>query len=173
VSKSFWFILPGVNPVPWTSPSVSVGHKGGKPYPMVYAATELKNYKQAIKEEMNQRYPDIDAIEDEVGLKLYFWRRLDEMKGNRRRKGHVADATNMQKATEDALQGILFKNDQQVVHAESWVMAQHDEVDPLIVIELTWHPSRPEMPEHVMAVVEAHPTLDLGNEHDVPVEDFI
>lgn len=173
MSKSFWYVLPGINPVPWTSPEVSIGKKNGKMFPMVYASAELKTYKESVKEEMEDRYPDVEAIEDEVGLKLYFWRRLDEMKSNRRRKGHVADATNLQKATEDALQGILFKNDQQVIHAESWVMAQHDEVDPLIVIELVWHPDRPTLPDEVQAVVDEHPTLELENEHDVPVEDFI
>jgi len=173
MSKSYWYVLPGINPVPWTSPEVSIGKKNGKMFPMVYASAELKTYKESVKEEMNDRYPELEPIEDEVGLRLYFYRRLDEMKGNRRRKGHVADATNLQKSTEDALQGILFVNDKQVIHAESWVMAQHDAVEPCIIIELIWHPQRPSLPEHVQATLSEHPTLELENEHDVPVEDFI
>lgn len=174
MSRSFWFVLPGINPTPWTSPEVSIGRKGGKVYPMVYASAELKNYKNSVKQAMEERYPDIEPIEDEVGLRIYFYRRLDEMRGNRRRKGHVADATNLQKATEDALQGILFKNDVQVVHAESWVMAQHDAVESCIIIELIWHPERPQLPDHVQAVIDEHPTLpETDNEHEVPVEDYI
>jgi len=171
--KTFWYVLPGINPVPWTAPSVSIGRKNGKPFPMVYASSELKNYKTALAEALREQ-PLGDLIEDEIALRFFFWRRLDPMEGNKRRKGHVADATNLQKAAEDALQGVLFKNDQQVIHAESWVMAQHDAVDPLVVVELTWHPERPELPDWVQSKVDAHPTFeDSDNEHDVPVEDFI
>lgn len=178
MSKSFWYVIPGINPTPWTSPTVSVGRKNGKPYPQVYSSAELKNYKTAIADEVRERYPDAEVIEDEIALRLFFWRRvelLDRGGGKARRRGNVADATNMQKATEDALQGVLFKNDRQVVHAESWVMAQHDAVEPLVVVEVVWHPERPELPEHVSAVVADHPTLagTDPNEHDVPVEDFI
>jgi Holliday junction resolvase RusA-like endonuclease len=177
MSKSFWYVLPGVNPVPWTAPSVSIGRKNGKPFPMVYSSAELKNYKTALAEAVEERYPERgDLIEDEIALRFFFWRRLDPMEGNKRRKGHVADATNLQKAAEDALQGVLFKNDQQVIHAESWVMAQHDAVDPCVVVELTWHPDRPALPDHVQVAIEGHLTLDLkgdDNVHDVPVEDFL
>jgi Holliday junction resolvase RusA-like endonuclease len=174
MSRSFWYVIPGINPVPWTSPEVSIGRKGGKVFPQVYASAELKNYKTALAEEVQEKYPDVDVIEDEIALRFFFWRRLDEMRGNRRRKGHVADATNLQKAAEDALQGVLFKNDQQVVHAESWVMAQHDAVEPLVVVELTWHPERPELPDHVQSTIDSHPVFDFDtdNEHDVPVEDY-
>jgi Holliday junction resolvase RusA-like endonuclease len=176
MSQSFWFVLPGINPVPWTSPDVAIAkRKDGRPYPVVHSAAALKTYKQAVTETLTERYPDFEMIEDEVALRLFFWRRLDEMKGNRRRKGHVADATNLQKSTEDALQGFLFKNDVQVVHAESWVMAQHDAVDPLIVIELVWHPERPVLPSEVTKEVVLAETVTPSdaNEHDVPVEDYI
>jgi Holliday junction resolvase RusA-like endonuclease len=174
MSRSYWYVIDGINPVPWTAPSVSVGRKNGKPYPQVYSSSELKNYKEALAEAIRDRYPDAEVIEDEIALRFLFWRRLDSMEGNKRRKGHVADATNLQKAAEDALQGVLFKNDVQVIHAESWVMAQHDAVEPCVVIELVWHPARPEVPTEVQAQIDSHPVLDLeANAHDVPVEDYI
>jgi Holliday junction resolvase RusA-like endonuclease len=175
--KSFWYIVPNLNPVPWSSPSVSIGHKNGKPFPMVYAATEMKNYKQALKDEIERMYPDAPLIEDEIALRFFFWRRLDlgDKKKGRKSRGHVADATNLQKSTEDALQGVLFKNDIQVIHTESWLMEQTDETKPLLVVNLVWHPSRPALPDEVQARIDDHPSLqpmEDRNVHDVPEDIF-
>lgn len=177
--ESSWYVIPGVNPIPWTSPSVAIGRgKGGKPYPIVHSAAELKNYKEAIAETVRERYPDAPLIEDEVALTFFFYRQLPVLeKGTRRKsRSHVADATNMQKSTEDALQGVLFANDRQVVHAESWIMSQTDDTEPLVIVNVVWHPSRPELPDAVLAEVGDHPRLsddgDDPNAHDVPVEDW-
>jgi Holliday junction resolvase RusA-like endonuclease len=174
--RDYWFVIPGINPVPWTSPTVAVGKKNGKAYPQVYSSAELKGYKEAIKEHFQEKYPDFEPIEDEVALRFFLYRRLDSLERGTKRKsrGSVADATNMQKATEDALQGLLFVNDIQVVHAETWVMAQHADVEPCIVVNLIWHPERPELPDNVQAVVDNHPDLfDTDNVHDVTPEDFV
>lgn len=179
--EEFWYVLPGLNPIPWTSPSVAIGRgKGGKPYPIVHSAAELKNYKEAVADALRSHYPDAPLIEDEVAVTFYFWRRLDSLdkgKGKRKSRTKEADATNMQKSTEDALQGILFKNDNQVVHAESWIMGQADDVEPMVAIRVVWHPTRPlvhTLHEDVTrAVNQASERNEPDNEHDVPVEDFI
>lgn len=146
MSKQYWYVVQGINPVPWTSPTVTIGRKKGKPYPQVYASAELKNYKQAVSEEVQDRYPDAPLIEDEIALRFFFWRKIDIDSGRSRKvQSNYADATNLQKSTEDALQGILFKNDRQVVHAESWIMAQTDATEPLIVVGIEWHPKRPQV----------------------------
>lgn len=175
--ESAWYVIPGVNPIPWTAPEVAIGRKNGKPFPIVHSAAELKNYKEAVAEGVRERYPDTEMIEDEIALTFFFYRQLpvyEKGAKGRKSRSHVADATNMQKATEDALQGVLFKNDRQVVHAESWVMSQAEDTDPLIVVNLVWHPPLPELPEFVTSIIDEHPSFDLGesNEHDVPVEDF-
>lgn len=173
--KSFWFVLPGINPVPWTSPELAIAKKDGKPYPVAYAAEPMKDYKRAIADAMRRRYPDIDPIEDEVGLRLFFYRRIEELKrhGSRSSRSNFADATNLQKSTEDALQGVLFVNDSQVVNATSWVMAQHDGVEPCVIINLIWHPEYPALPDHVQAVIDAHPVLNkFDNTHRASAEEF-
>lgn len=131
-----WYVIHGVNPVPWTAPSVSVGRKkgGGGFYPRVYSAAELKNYKEAIREEVQERY-DPDVLDGDIALSFYFWRHIDlGTTGKKKISSKEADATNLQKSTEDALQGVLFKNDRQVKHAQSWIMAQTSDTEPMIVI---------------------------------------
>lgn len=157
--SKYWYVIRGVNPIPWTAPEVSVGRKkGGGFYPQVYSSAELKNYQEAIKEEILGNYPDAPIIEDEIGLTFYFWRQIAVgLTGSgKRSRTHDADATNLQKSTEDALQGVLFKNDRQVVHAESWIMAQTDATEPLIVVGIDWHPKRPS--------VEVESGIDLFGE---------
>jgi Holliday junction resolvase RusA-like endonuclease len=135
-------VVRGVNPVPWKSPNAARVGRGVK----VYKDSELRHYQEALAEAVRAQMIASDRHEGELSLTLYFWRQLDEavnVDTGRRRRAHVADATNLQKATEDALQGILFDNDRQVVHAESWIMAQGADVVPLVVIELGPAPARP------------------------------
>lgn len=175
MSSEYWYIA-RINPVPWTSPSVSIGRKNGKPYPLVYSAAELKTYKSGLKEELENNYPDIPLIEDEIGIEFFFYRRLDTLDRGKRRSGHgqEADATNLQKSTEDALQGLLFKNDRQVISAHSWIMEQGIEVDPLVVIHLIWHPDRPDLPDYVSERINNTPTLPGvdSNTIDINVEEI-
>lgn len=176
MAHDYWYVA-RINPVPWTAPSVSIGRKGGKPYPLVYSSTELKTFKSGLAEEIKDNYPDAPMIEDEIGLEFFFYRRLDSLdrgKSRRRARAHEADATNMQKSAEDALQGVLFKNDSQVISAHSWVMEQGEDVNPLVVIHLTWHPERPTLPDHVLSKIDDDPVLPGmgGNTIDIEIEEI-
>ena len=69
----------------------------------------------------------------QYSVTFYFWRRLDGRK-------HPADATNMQKATEDALQEVLFKNDRDIRDIRSVVVEQSAETKPLVLLRIgMWH----------------------------------
>jgi Holliday junction resolvase RusA-like endonuclease len=121
-----------LNPEPWTAPSISVGRRGGKPFPMVYKNEALRSYQEAVKELL----PTHIWVEPPIHLEFYFWRQLPDYTTDKdvRARKHHADATNMQKALEDALQGVLFKNDKDVRSIRSWVMDQGKDVDPMVGI---------------------------------------
>jgi Holliday junction resolvase RusA-like endonuclease len=127
-------IIRGVNPEPWTSPSVSVGRKNGKAFPMVYKSAGLKAYQEAIGEAVSGRKPTTGPI----SVTFYLWRQLPAYETDRQRKArkHEADATNLQKALEDALQGHLFENDRDCHHVQTFIMEQGHDTEPLIVIEV-------------------------------------
>ena len=120
-------IIRGINPVPWKAPSVGWINVRGKRIPKLYAHAEMVTYKEAVKEALAGSQM-LDAAE--LHLRFYFFRHAGT------KHDHVADATNLQKATEDALQGVLFPNDRAVRRVESWIVAQGAEVSPLIVVEL-------------------------------------
>lgn len=127
-----WFVL-DVNPEPWAIGPISVGRKGGKMFPMVSRNEQLWNYKQAIKEAIGDTHI---WIEGDVELIMFFWRDRAEYVTPQARthRKHQADLTNMFKATEDALQGVLFKNDKdvQMYHAE--IVEQGPNVHGRVVI---------------------------------------
>jgi len=142
----------GVQPEPWTAPSVSVGRRNGKAYPAVYQSTALKAYKEAVREELERLGPR--KIDGPVQLRLYFWRALpvyvseSPQKGDidvlgathnsasRKHRKHEADLTNMQKLLEDSLQGLLFDNDRDVKHVEVTVVEQEKDTEPCVVIQI-------------------------------------
>lgn len=123
-----------VNPEPWAIGDLSVGRRGGKTFPMVGRNHQLHAYKEAVKEALKDR--DTPWIEGKIELVFYFSRNIARYTSPQARgaRSHEADLTNLQKATEDALQGVLFKNDKDVVHCESFIVGQSPDVKPLLVI---------------------------------------
>lgn len=130
-----WFYLP-VNPEPWAVGSLGLGKKGGKFHPTISPNAQLVAFKQAIAEELEEceKLPP-----GEYELEFYFWRALDdyETASGRRHRKHQADATNMQKATEDALQGVLIDNDRNVRRVTSEIVEQGPDVKPGIAVKAT------------------------------------
>jgi Holliday junction resolvase RusA-like endonuclease len=114
-----------INPEPWAIGNIN--------YKSISPNLTLKAFQEAVRDEM-------EGVEQlpagEYRLRFYFWRQMaryidmnDKMKSR-----HQADATNMQKALEDALQGVLIDNDRNVRHIGSLIMAQGTHVEPRIVI---------------------------------------
>lgn len=124
-----WFVLP-VNPDPWAIGPLGVGKKGGKYYPYVGRNAQLAAYKDAISSLLENvaKLP-----QGTYSLTFFFWRKLDSSDSDSRRK-HTADATNLQKATEDALQGVLIDNDRDVHHVESYIVSQSADTPPMVVL---------------------------------------
>lgn len=129
--EDYWYVL-NVNPEPWAIGSLGLGRKAGKMYPYVGQNAQLAAYQSAVREALGPQ----TKIEGNVEVNFYFWRNLAtyETQTGRDHRKHYADATNLQKATEDALQGVLFDNDKFVVDVHSVVMDQGPHVKGKIVI---------------------------------------
>lgn len=125
------WIIPEINPEPWTAPEVSIGRRGGKLAPQVFKREGLRQYQEAVHEYVERVY-NPTPCEAELVLQFWFWRELDTTRSK------LVDATNLQKATEDALHGLLFVNDRQVQDVRSIIVEQGVDVAPTIVIR--WAP---------------------------------
>ena len=164
------FMIP-INPEPWTIGPVGITNRGGTKRPFVAPNPQLLNYQQAVKEHLLALAPRPTIVDEECELNFYFWRRLDSYvtASNRGHKRHVADATNLQKGLEDALQGVIITNDRLVVRINSEVIEQGPDVHPGIIIvqkpvEWTLHRqvSRLELNEFTQQRVRSQ-DIDLGN----------
>lgn len=156
------YVLP-LNPEPWTAPNVA---RRGPRGVSVYKNEQLRSYQEAVKELLTQagavmEYPPGTRL----SVTFYFWRRLDvlDRKTGTKASASEADATNMQKATEDAIQGILIDNDRNVVHVESWLMEQDRSTIPRVIITVNIAPAAPPAPAGDMSSVSPPgPAHDYG-----------
>ena len=134
----FWFVLP-VNPEPWAVGSVTAGRRDGKIRGAISPNPNLVAFQAAVREELD----GVDLLPSgQYKLTFYFWRQQAQYldAADRRRQRNQADATNMQKGLEDALQGVLFENDRDVRDIRSIIMGQGPDITPLIVIEISLNP---------------------------------
>jgi len=127
-----------INPEPWTPGSPSIGFKGKQRYPKIAKDQRLIDYQEGIKTSVQQAYTDLLPFPEGIDLHLVFkfWRMEDEYTAASGRTAHrnVADATNLTKALEDALQGVLYKNDRQVKHSEGEIVMEGKDIHPRILI---------------------------------------
>lgn len=126
------FGIIGINPEPWTAAQVGIVNRGGKPSAQAFPNEKVKVYQAAIADEVDlwrETEPSYTLFDvAPLHLTFYFWRSTAG--------GQPADATNLQKSTEDALQGHLFKNDSQIAYVETRIMEQSPTVEPLIGIAI-------------------------------------
>lgn len=127
--KVFW--VTGVNPQPWAVPR---GNRfGGRPQ----KGGVLHTYQQAVKEQVSSFWEFGPFDKDvPIALSFAFWRQIENEQdtAGRWHRGKVADATNLQKALEDALQGVLFTNDRYIADIRSRIIEQGPYVEPKIGI---------------------------------------
>jgi Holliday junction resolvase RusA-like endonuclease len=135
------YIIDDINPEPWTAPEASMGRKDGRFTIRMFSHEQMKNYKEALAEAIKYDGP-LNFGDMELEIDLYFYRQVAEYETMSGTIGHahVADATNMQKATEDALQGLLFDNDRQIRRIQSFIVEQSQETNPpKVVVKVTPH----------------------------------
>lgn len=169
-----WFVF-DVNPYPWKVPPFSVGRKGGKSFVQAGRDAGLHTYKQAIREQIETMNPQL--IEGPVQLHLWFWRNMQEYTSHqgRRHRNHEADNTNLQKATEDALQDYLYKNDKDVVLNVSMRVEQSPSTTGMLVVcAAPFTPEDPVFPDVVQSQIDEllnrYPLVDpdFNNDKEIP-----
>jgi Holliday junction resolvase RusA-like endonuclease len=132
-----WYLCE-VNPVPWQIGPVGAKRgQSGRIAGYVGRDQELHTYQQALKEELAKQSPVM--LDGDVLITCFFWRSrvagLDASTGKRQKKSQ-ADCTNMLKSTEDACQGILFKNDKGNVAVRGFIVDQGSEVEGRVIIKV-------------------------------------
>lgn len=139
MSYPFTFLIEHIQPEPWEAAQASTGRRKGKLFVQHYSPEAMVQYKDALAKEFIQQYgkPCEDPNFPPVNrIQFYFWREVVryETPTGKIQTGNVADATNLQKSTEDALQGILYPNDRTNFHVSSAIVAQAFGVLPGIMI---------------------------------------
>jgi Holliday junction resolvase RusA-like endonuclease len=127
-----YFIIDGINPLPWMAPKLGVARSRAGHYPVAYPAAEMTVYQESIKDYMRERYPDQALSTGENFITFWYWRSLN-FGGQRRQR---CDATNLNKCLEDALQGILYENDKRNRVVVGVIVSQERDIEPRIVIRL-------------------------------------
>lgn len=132
-----WYLVEGINPQPWQASEGQIGRKAGKLFIHFHKPETLRSYQEAVSETFKKQNPQAVEVEGDISLTFAFWRQLEEGESyatNRKTRSNIADATNLQKAMEDALQGILFANDRQVRSVRSVIMEQGQLTEPAILV---------------------------------------
>lgn len=169
-----WYYL-SVNPEPWSTGDIQTGRRGGKVFGTLAAPAGLVAYQQAVREELE------DAKHLPPGqyrATFYIWRQqvVYISQTDKRVRKHQADATNMQKALEDALQGVLIDNDRNIQDIRTRIVQQGPNVRPQVVIKLEsleeFNPD--EIPDHVWEVLDRQnistieqPEFDYGEAEEL------
>jgi Holliday junction resolvase RusA-like endonuclease len=159
-----WFVI-GITAQPWAVGSLGVGYRGKKPYAYIGPNQQLQAYQEALKEQLE----GAGMLLGEVEVQLYIWRKLETAKnfGGRDRKAKTSDATNIQKATEDALQGILIENDRNVRRISTEIVAQNENTESCIVVR-----TRPYQPLRT-SVIPNEVWNDIDRVQGIPMADTL
>jgi hypothetical protein len=130
-SDERWFVLP-INPEPWAVGPLGVNHKTKRAY--MGENQKLAAYQNAVREQVEDAIPTVGEVE----ITLYIWRALEKATtfDGKKRRAHTSDATNIQKATEDAIQGFLIENDRNVRKVMTEIVEQSERTTPCIVIRV-------------------------------------
>lgn len=129
------YFVQGINPEPWEAPTASLGRKGGKHYVHMHKNDGLRAYQEGFKSAFLEQNPDWQYFDTPIELTFYFWRQKDHAES----RAATADATNLQKATEDALQGVLYPNDQLVHKVTSCIVEQEQSTEPKVLILVDYY----------------------------------
>lgn len=168
---SQFYVIP-VNPEPWVTPPYStVPVRGGKHW-VVKAGRDNRShtFKEAVREELERQ--GVAKIEAPYRLHFLFYRKLDryQLESGKKHTRHDADATNMQKLLEDALQGYLIDNDTDTRLITSQIVEQGSDAPGLCVViaQTLERPNVPFLPgidgvaEILAAVERERVNIDAG-----------
>lgn len=128
------------NPEPWRVPPMSPGRnkKTGKLIVVSGRDELVASYQEEIRDELFRQ----DSFMMDPGYKIeFFFHRIKETintGSGRRNTRSNADATNMQKAIEDALQGVVIDNDTDTVDIHSRIVPSGSMTsEPFVFVRVT------------------------------------
>lgn len=132
-----WMHLP-INPEPWAVGPLGAARRGGKLSAYMGQNVQLHAYQEAVREELRYQWGELPMLTPPLAISVYFWRNRAEYTtdNQRQHRKHEADATNMLKAFEDAMQGIIFANDRDNVVVRAQTIDQGPEVVGQIVVSV-------------------------------------
>jgi len=156
-----WYVL-NLNPEPWRIGPIGWRVVNGRKIPFVAPDPDLKNYQEAVHERLEFLLAEggaahLEPYDGLTELHFFFWRQLDSYETETRKsQRHIADATNLQKALEDALQGLLISNDRNVRRITSDLISQSPITQPAIVICFSNYMQTDvtELPDNVLKILE-------------------
>lgn len=130
-----WYAL-NLNPEPWRIGPMGWKVVNGRRIQLPAPDPDLQTYQKAVREQLEQLLPvgtvPYDGL---VEFEFFFWRQLDSYETDTKKsQRHIADATNLQKALEDALQGVLITNDRNVRRVCSHLVEQAADTVPAVAI---------------------------------------
>jgi hypothetical protein len=154
-------VIKGINPEPWAIGTVQVFGRNGKISPNL----KLVTYQQALREEL-QGTPETDLLWAKT-LHCMFFRSTE--------RGQPADATNLLKATEDALQGVLWPNDTINRKVTGEIIEQGPHVEHVgIIIEYDDYDFDPDEHSALLAEMVAAPVRAFQDQdYQPPEEDYL
>ena len=127
------FYVIEINPEPWTAPEPNINR--GR-FRGMRKGAKLKAFQNALEEDMRRFYPDAECIPAGVPLGLTWYFSRDTKVGN------IADITNLTKAAEDALQGVLYENDRWVKQSKVVELDQAPGARQFLAVQIRRNPSR-------------------------------
>lgn len=162
-----------INPEQWKVGPLGVGRSNGRLRPYIGRDQQLYSFQQAVKEELK----GVDCLPPgEYELHFYLWRNVATWETPTGKSAHrnAVDATNMQKALEDALQGVLITNDRYVKRVGSTIVEQGPDVVGKILIKASmWNGLDPlEIPDTAWSLIDAQPELEYDEGYYSPGEDI-
>lgn len=119
----------GINPVPWQTGTPFVVRAKGRVFAKMAPAGKLVDYQTALAEEFEKQNPGAGTFVGNLEVQFHFWR-------NKIGRDVHADSTNLQKAAEDALQGILYVNDKNNLHVTGHLVEEGPKVKPYIIVRI-------------------------------------
>lgn len=159
-----------LNPEPWAMGTVFAARgRGGKgSFTRVSPNKTLKQYQDAVRAELEAQ--GVSILPGPYRLRFTFSRQLVSYKtsSGKTSSRNVADVTNMQKATEDALQGVVIDNDRDVIAVSSTLAGpQKKGAMPFVIIEIE-HSAEYGLPEMTNDWKTVHE--ELIREHLAPAD---
>jgi len=158
-------VIRGVNPEPWAIGTVNCYGKGRG---TISPNLKMLNYQNAIREELTDRLDSGGAVAFRsvwaLDLYIYYFRSTE--------RGQPADVTNLNKSTEDALQGILFENDRVNRRVSGEIIAQGRHVENVgLIILLREYEFDPEFHNALLDEIVAQPAIAFEGTDYIPPED--